>query len=121
MEIRVVLFSLLLAPACSPSDGNAEKEKPFYTVSRFASGPLTMKELSINIPDELSAYYPGEKADCLLLNVEELAAEMGDPARLNPSDFDDMLDAETWHKLSHFNKRNILAQVIISRAGALCS
>lgn len=123
----IALFTAVLA-SCSPSSNDETSlgggvngsEQPFYRIDRNASGPLTMQELQVNIPKELDALYTPRMRNCFFERIEELSASAGDPETLDPASVAYLPKDGSWEELSAFHKRNILAQAIVSRAGALC-
>ncbi|MEM5515733.1 hypothetical protein WNY37_02155 [Henriciella sp. AS95] len=126
LKICLTVLCAMMLAACSAETGTkaqgqqASDEPPFYTVYRNGTGPLTMEELQINIPVELDAIYTDKTRACFLAKVEALAAEAGDPERLDPADVAFLPTDGTWEQLSRFHRRNLLAQAIVSRAGGLC-
>lgn len=119
MRINFILLALALFAGCSP-DNSETAEPPFFKVDRFGNGPLTMRELQINVPSELAAEF-SDGGDCLIAKVEEFAAEAGDPQTLDPSTVELLSELEDWQELDRYSKRLILAQTIISNAGRVCS
>lgn len=100
----------------SPAPG----ETPFYNVGKRTRGPLTLAELQISIPKELDAQLTPRMRECFLEKVEQLAAEAGDPATLDPADVAFLPRDGTWDKLTFHGRRSLLAQAIVSRAATLC-
>ena len=119
-----VQFSPAGAPVseAGPPEANAEfaAEKPFYTVGKRTRGPLTMKELQINIPQHLAAMMTERRQKCFLEKIGELAKEAGDPETLNPADVAFLPTDGSWDDLTFFGRRSLLAQAIVSRAITLC-
>lgn len=107
--------------AASARDSMNADEPPFYRVDKNASGPLTMQELQVNIPQELDAFYTESMRTCLLATIEDLASSAGDPETLDPSTVSFLPTDGSWRKLTKFHKRNILAQSIVSEAGVVCT
>lgn len=96
-------------------------EQPFYRIDKNASGPLTMPELQVNVPQELDAQYTESMRTCFQATVEDLASSAGDPESLDPSSVTFLPTDGSWQELTKFHKRNLLAQAIISEAGVLCT
>ncbi len=124
-----LILTLLTIGGCSAgSDDSAQtrgsknaEEVPFYRIDRTASGPLSMLELQVNIPQELDDLYTESMRTCFLATVEDLASSAGDPETLDPSTVRFLPTDGSWQKLTKFHKRNLLAQSIISEAGVLCT
>lgn len=127
-RIRLILTILMLA-GCSAGSNDATTtresmnadEPPFYRIDKNASGPLTMPELQVNIPQELDAQYTESMRTCFLATVKDLASSAGDPESLDPSSVTFLPTDGSWQELTKFHKRNLLAQAIISEAGVLCT
>lgn len=107
-------------PASTGEGSNAD-EPPFYRTDKNAKGPLTMSELQVSIPQELDAMYTENTRACFLATVEDLAGSAGDPETLDPSTVTFLPKDGSWQKLRKSQKRNSLAQSIISEAGVLCT
>lgn len=95
-------------------------EKPFFSIDEDAVGPLTLSELQINIPAELDSELTPQSRTCFLRQIGELAAAVGDPETLDPSEVAYLPTDGSWNDLTAFNKRVILAQAIVSRAITFC-
>lgn len=124
----LILTIVMLAGCSADSDGAAATrertdadEPPFYRVDRNARGPLTMRELQVNIPQELDAMYTESMRTCFMATVEDLASSAGDPETLDPSTVTLLPKDGSWQELTKFYRRNLLAQSIISEAGVICT
>ncbi|MEO1243468.1 MAG: hypothetical protein AAFX54_16280 [Pseudomonadota bacterium] len=123
------ILTILMLAGCSAGSNDAAstrasmnaEEPPFYRIDKNASGPLTMPELQVNIPQELDALYTDSMRACFLATVEDLATSAGDPETLDPSTITFLPTDGSWQELTKFHKRNLLAQSIISEAGVLCT
>ena len=115
--------SMLAPPISAGAAGRmAPNEPPLFQVDRNATGPLTMDELQINIPADLAAKLSDEKQACWLREIENMVAEAGDPATLEPgaNDYLSRIDPDDWNSLSPHMKRALVAQAITSRAITRC-
>ncbi len=129
MRSICLILAVLIVAACSagsnetiPADESMNaNEPPFYRVDRSASGPLTMVELQVNIPQELDALYTERMRSCFFETVESLARSAGDPNTLDPSTVRFLPTDGSWQQLTKFYKRNLLAQAIMSEAGVVCT
>lgn len=127
-RIGLILMIVMLAGCSAGSDDatstresmNAD-EPPFYRIDRNTRGPLTMRELQVNIPQELDAMYTESMRTCFLETVEDLARSAGDPETLDPSTVTLLPKDGSWQELTKFHRRNLLAQSIISEAGVICT
>jgi hypothetical protein len=128
MKILGVVLSLALVTACTdpgsagPGDSVAD-EPPFFVADRDATGPLTLAELQINIPDEIDKALNDSKRSCFFDAVERRANEAGDPAHLEPDAFPywgGKIDQDDWSQHSKYMQRVLLAQAIISWAMSDC-
>ena len=128
MRILALLCAILLLVACSGnesnnSDDNAVEEPPFFTADKHATGPLTLAELQIDIPDDVEKWMSESKKYCFMDAVERRALDAGDPAALDPDDFPywgGNVDRETWSGHSRHIQRVLLAQAIVSWAMMDC-
>lgn len=99
------------------------EEAPFFVVDRNAKGPLTLAELQIHIPKEISAELTENTRSCFFDSVKRRALEAGDPASLDPDDFpywNGELSVADWSRQSNHMKRVLLAQAILSWAMIDC-
>ncbi|MEL6113191.1 MAG: hypothetical protein AAFR20_10335 [Pseudomonadota bacterium] len=128
MRVIGLLFGMAFMVGCTPAPNDGDKlnnpaspdAAPFYQIDRNARGPLTMKELKVSIPHELNILYTDEMRTCFLATIEDLAASAGDPETLEPSSVRLLADDGSWPLQSRFNRRNLLAQAIISEAAVVC-
>ncbi|MEO0449275.1 MAG: hypothetical protein AAFZ74_03020 [Pseudomonadota bacterium] len=124
-----LILSFLVLGGCSAGskdptstgESMSADEPPFYRIDKNASGPLSMPELQVNIPQELDDLYTESMRTCFLATVEDLASSAGDPETLDPSTVTFLPTDGSWQELTKFHKRNLLAQSIISEAGVLCT
>lgn len=122
------LAILLSAAGCSEAGpgettGVDVVERPYFVTDADAHGPLTLAELMINIPNEVDRQLSDGQRSCFFDAVERRAGEAGDPATLDPDDFEywgGKLDADEWRQLSNAMKRTLLAQAIVSWAMIDC-
>jgi len=126
-----LLFQLLfivVVVSCSGQEqgetGNEmAEEAPFFVVDRNATGPLTLAELQINIPKEISDELTEDRRSCFFDSVKRRALDAGDPASLDPDDFpywNGELSEADWSRQSNRMKRVLFAQAIISWAMIDC-
>ncbi len=103
-------------------DDEANAEKPFFTVDKSATGPLTLAELQINFPDDMVRRMSDQERACFLGEAEKLALLAGDPATLDPAEFPFLgnEDPERWARISPYMKRVLVAQAIVSWAFMPC-
>src|SRR6056297_396239 len=131
MRYVYLLFQLLfivVVVSCSGQEtgetGNeSAEEAPFFVVDRNATGPLTLAELQINIPQEISDELTEGRRSCFFDSVKRRALEAGDPASLDPDDFpywNGELSEADWSRQSNRMKRVLLSQAIISWAMIDC-
>jgi len=131
MRYVYLIFQLLfivVVVSCSAQEqgetGNEmAEEAPFFVVDRNATGPLTLAELQINIPQEISDELTEDRRSCFFDSVKRRALEAGDPASLDPDDFpywNGELSEADWSRQSNRMKRVLLAQAIISWAMIDC-
>ena len=131
MRYVYLIFQLLfivVVVSCSAQEqgetGNEmAEEAPFFVVDRNATGPLTLAELQINIPQEISDELTEDRRSCFFDSVKRRALEAGDPASLDPDDFpywNGELSRADWSRQSNRMKRVLLAQAIISWAMIDC-
>jgi len=119
---------MVLLVSCSGQEqgetGNEmAEEAPFFVVDRNATGPLTLAELQINIPQEISDELTEDRRSCFFDSVKRRALDAGDPASLDPDDFpywNGELSEADWSRQSNRMKRVLLAQAIISWAMIDC-
>jgi hypothetical protein len=126
VSLRIVglLYCLALVAACSDTDpgdsnGSAANEPPFFVVDRHATGPLTLAELQIEIPDRIEMAFSTADRSCFLRAIERRAQEAGDPAELDPDAFPYWggdVDREAWSQHGEYMQRVLLAQAIVSWA-----
>ncbi len=115
--------SMLAPPISAGAAGPVSPtEPPLFQVNPNATGPLTMDELQINIPADLAARLSDEKQACWLREIENMAAEAGDPAALEPgaNDYLSRIDPDDWNQLNAHMKRALLAQAVTSQAINRC-
>ncbi len=120
------LFLLTMLCACSDtgSTGGGAEEPPFFQAKRFGSGPLTLAELKIDIPDEIERDMSEAQKACFLEAVERRAEEAGDPADIDPDSlvyWDGNVSKEDWQKHDRYMQRILLAQGVISWAMIDCT
>lgn len=125
ISIQIIAsFAAAALAACAPKaetkSAAAEDTSRFFHVETNGTGPLTMAELQIDIPDDLEKRMSSERKTCFLRKIEELAAAAGDPETLKTEDVAFLPDQETWDPLPRYNKRLLLAQAVVSRAITLC-
>ncbi len=117
------LLLLALLSGCSGSDADGE-EPPFFQAKRFGSGPLTLDELKIEIPDEIERDLTEAEKACFFEAVARRAAEAGDPRDIDPDDlvyWDGKVSKEDWQKHDRYMQRILLAQGVISWAMIDCT
>ena len=123
----LLLCFALITAACSGGDGsggNASGEPPFFEANRFGSGPLTLDELKIDIPDEVESLMTEQQKTCFLDAVARRAEEAGDPADIDPDEhvyWGGNVSLEDWNKHSRYMQRVLLAQGIVSWAMIDCT
>lgn len=123
-----VLLFLVFVTACTDTapvetEESAAEAPPFFNADRNATGPLTLDELQINIPDEIDITLSDRKRACFFEAVGRRANEAGDPADLDPDDFpywSGEVDQDEWSEHSKHMQRILLAQAIISWAMGDC-
>ena len=120
------LLLLVLLSACSGSESNGanSEEPPFFQANRFGSGPLTLEELKIDIPDEIERGLSDAEKACFLDAVARRAEEAGDPALIDPDAlvyWDGNVSKEDWQKHDRYMQRILLAQGVISWAMIDCT
>ena len=122
VRILGLLSCLFLVSACSGDEPGAE-EPPFFTADKNATGPLTLAELQIDIPDDVEKWMSESKKSCFMDAVERRALEAGDPAAIDPDDFPywgGNVDRGTWSRHGKHMQRVLLAQAIVSWAMMDC-
>ena len=70
-----------------------------FQVDSGGSGPLTLEELQINLPDTVQWMLSEEELTCFYDEVERRAQEIGDPAELDPETqpyWNGEVSAEEW-------------------------
>ena len=99
-----------------------DADKPFFTIGKSATGPLTLAELQINFPDDVARRMTAEERACFLREAEKLAQLAGDPATLDPADFPFLgnQDPERWQRIKPYTRRVLVAQAIVSWAFMPC-
>lgn len=128
MRIVALLCCILPFAACSDADLSgldrpSSDEPPFFVADENATGPLTLAELQIDLPDEIESELSDTQKVCFFEAVERRALEAGDPASLNPDDFEywgGSVDRSGWKKHGAYMQRILLAQAIISWAMIDC-
>ena len=113
-----MLSCLVILAACSDivssgADDESADEAPFFVADRNATGPLTLDELQIDIPDKVERWMTDSKKACFLEAVERRAIEAGDPANVDPDDFPywgGKVSREDWSQHSAYMQRVLLAQ-----------
>jgi hypothetical protein len=123
-----MLSCLVILAACSDNvtggaDDDASDEPPFFVADRNATGPLSLDELQIDIPDKVERWMTDGKKACFLDAVERRASEAGDPADINPDDFPywgGKVSREDWIEHSAYMQRVLLAQAVVSWAMMDC-
>lgn len=122
-----VVLLLASLSACTPADESGsgpDGEAPFFEANRFGSGPLTLDELKIDIPDEVEAMMNEQQKVCFFDAVARRAEEAGDPSELDPNDhvyWGGNVSLEDWNKHSNHMQRVLLAQGIVSWAMIDCT
>ena len=128
MKILSVFICVIFITACTESVP-VEANKPiaakpeFFKADKDATGPLTLIELQINIPDEIDKTLNDSRRACFFEAVERRAAEAGDPADLDPDAFPywrGEVNRNEWRQHSKYMQRVLLAQAIISWAMIDC-
>ncbi len=120
------LFLIALLCGCSGPDatGDGAEEPPFFQAKRFGSGPLTLAELKIDIPDVIERDMSEAEKACFLEAVERRAEEAGDPALIDPDSlvyWDGKVSKDDWQKHDRYMQRILLAQGVISFAMIDCT
>ena len=123
-----MLSCLVILTACSDTvssgaDDEASDEAPFFVADRNATGPLTLNELQIDIPDDVERWMTDSKKACFFDAVERRAIEAGDPADIDPDDFPywgGEVSRDDWSQHSSYMQRVLLAQGIVSWAMMDC-
>ena len=119
----LLLTALLLGACSSGNDDSAVEEPPFFTAGKDATGPLTMAELQIDIPNDVERWMSNDMKACFMNAVERRAAEACDPADIDPNDFPywgGNVDKEKWSSHGKHMQRVLLAQAIVSWAMLDC-
>ena len=128
LHILGMLSCLVVLAACSDNgsggtDEKATDEPPFFVADRSATGPLTLDELQIDIPDDVERWMTDSKKACFLDAVERRAIEAGDPADVDPDDFPywgGKVSREDWSQHDSYMQRVLLAQAVVSWAMMDC-
>jgi hypothetical protein len=128
LRAMAMLSCLALFAACTDigsgsADDEASEEPPFFVADRHATGPLTLDELQIDIPDDVERWMNDSKKACFFAAVERRAIEAGDPADIDPDDFPywgGEVSREDWSGHSTYMQRVLLAQAVISWAMMDC-
>lgn len=123
-----MLACLVILAACSDNASSgahdeASDEPPFFVADRNATGPLTLDELQIDIPDDVERWMTDSKKVCFFDAVERRAIEAGDPADIDPDDFPywgGEVSREEWSQHSSYIQRVLLAQAVVSWAMMDC-
>lgn len=119
-----LLVAALLLGACSnEADDSSAEEPPFFTADKDATGPLTMAELQIDIPNDVERWMSDDMKACFMNAVKHRAQEAGDPAGIDPDDFPywgGNVDKEKWSSHGQHMQRVLLAQAIVSWAMLDC-
>ena len=88
-----------------------------FAVSRQSTGPLTLEELQIHLPDKLDKFLNNESRACFFREVARRAKEAGDPTTLDPDAFpywQGKVDQTQWNQHTRYTQRVLLAQAIVS-------
>ena len=105
------------------ADDQASDEPPFFVADMNATGPLTLAELQIDIPDNVERWMTDKKKACFFDAVERRALEAGDPAEIDPDAFPywgGEVSRDEWSRLGRYMQRVLLAQAVISWAMMDC-
>ena len=95
-------------------------EDPIFNFDRNATGPLTMEELQINLPNQVEDHLSDAQEACFFDGVERLIVEAGDPEALDPASLPYLHSAKDWDKLTKRAHRAFLASAVINHALAEC-
>lgn len=128
MKTQMTLFLVLFLIGCSDTgSGGTEEpatdEPPFFTADKHATGPLSLAELNIRLPDEIAKALSDSERSCFFEAVERRANEAGDPADLDPNAFPywgGKVSRDEWGQHSNHMRRVLLAQGIVSWAMIDC-
>ena len=115
-----VMGAVLASMLAIGGAAGASEEKPFFTIDAQASGPLTLDELDVNIPEEMASQMSEGQQACFIAKIGDLAADAGDPETLDPADVAYLPTDGSWAGLTTHARRAILAQAVISRAITFC-
>lgn len=122
--VALMLLALVLT-ACTPGDEATTGEPPpFFEADRFGSGPLTLEELNITLPDELEMLTTESQRDCFFGAVARRAEAAGDPADIDPDEhvyWGGNVSRDEWKQHSRHMQRVLLAQGIVSWAMIDCT
>ena len=126
MRLIGLVSLVFLIAACSGGDNAATgaEEPPFFEAGRFTTGPLTLEELKIDLPDELELMITEEQKACFFEAVARRAEEAGDPAELDPDEhvyWGGNVSLEEWNQHGRHMQRVLLAQGIVSWAMIDCT
>jgi hypothetical protein len=119
---RYLLGQLIMIRGVSVCARRETDEPPFYRTDPNATGPLTLDELQIRIPEEIDKQLSDKNRACALKKIAELAEEAGDPETVDMVALGYLsADFDGWEKLRPYGRRGILGQAIVSRGFALCT
>jgi hypothetical protein len=116
--------SLIVAVFLSGCD-TAQQDNAVGGAAQQAPSQLNSPEeppLQIHIPANLREQLSEKKQACWLREIENLIAQAGDPATLDPGSIEYLgnTDIEAWSELQPYMKRALLAQAITSEAITHC-
>ncbi len=127
MRMSYLLAALFLASGCTedvaPIATNGSEEPPYFVVDKNATGPLTLEELKINIPDKIDSRLSDRKRECIFRAVARRAAEAGDPSTLDVDSEpyeNGGADQAQWDSFSPYQQRLLLAQRVLHDAFREC-
>ena len=98
----------------------AVEEPPMFRIDPNATGPLTMNELQVDLPESVEVRLTPEQHACFFREIETIIADAGDPQELDPANLSYLHPRAQWPYLSAKAKRTILAQVVFSEAMRIC-
>ena len=119
MTRLLAILAALFLVACSAGDDSS-----MFQVDPNGSGPLTLAELQIKLPDTVALLLSEEDLACFHDAVERRALDVGDPAKLDPMTqpyWNGEVTAEDWAKQSNKMQRVLVAQAVVSFAMVDCT
>ena len=124
LSATLVAFCFLYGMVgANASDSDTDNKRPFFVVDPNATGPLTMEELQINVPERIANDLNDRELNCYLQTIDREITEAGDPSAINPEQmthWDGKVSLSDWAQLSAYQQRMLLAQAIIGGAMGGC-